>query len=72
MAHREPADIQRDLEATATITDPARRYPNLPALQQEANAAAGTQPARFAHVTERAAALAQQAIDQIACKRRDA
>jgi hypothetical protein len=71
MAHRKPADILRDLEVTATITDPAQRYPKLNALQHEALAASQTQAALYAHVTERAEALVQQAIDQIARMRRD-
>jgi len=71
MAHREPADILRDLEATATITDPAQRYPKLNALQHEALAASQTQAALYTRVTERAEALIQQAIDQIARMRRD-
>jgi hypothetical protein len=42
MAHREPADILRNLEATATITDLAQRYPKLNALQHEASQPSGT------------------------------
>jgi hypothetical protein len=62
MAHREPADILAGLEAAATITDAAQRYPKLNALQQEAIAAVQTRAALYAHVTDRAEALVQQAI----------
>ena len=71
MAHRQPADILRDLEATATITDAAERFPKLNVLQHEAIAAARTNEALYAQVNERAEALAQQAIDQITRIRRD-
>ena len=71
MAHRQPADILRDLEATATITDAAESSLKLKVLQHEAIAAARTNEALYAQVNERAEALAQQAIDQITRMRRD-
>jgi hypothetical protein len=54
-----------------TITDAAERFPKINVLQHEAIAAARTNAVLYAHVNERAEALAKQAIDQIAGMRRD-